>query len=57
MYQWEIKDNTGAFVNAPVKPGINPATSLPYSNNEFIYYPAQAGIYRARLKQVLVRKL
>lgn len=51
MYQWEIKDNTGAFVNAPVKPGINPATSLPYSNNEFIYYPAQAGIYRARLRQ------
>lgn len=51
MYQWEIKDNSGVFVNAPVKPGINPATSLPYTNNGFTYFPAQAGIYRARIKQ------
>ncbi|MNK61763.1 hypothetical protein D3C87_809290 [compost metagenome] len=50
MYQWEIKNNAGVFVNAPIKPGLN-ANNLPYRNDEFVYYPSQAGIYRARLKQ------
>jgi gliding motility-associated-like protein len=51
MYQWEIKNNAGVFVNAPTKPGVSASTGLPYRNNEFIYYPSQAGIYRARIKQ------
>ena len=50
MYQWEIKNNAGVFVSAPIKPGLN-ANNLPYRNDEFVYYPSQAGIYRARLKQ------
>ncbi len=51
MYQWEIKNNLGVFVNAPIKAGLNPVTQLPYRNDEFVYYPSQAGIYRARIKQ------
>lgn len=51
MYKWEIKNNLGVFVDAPVIPGLDPDTQLPYKNDEYKYYPRQAGIYRARLKQ------
>ena len=51
LYQWEIKNSAGVYVIAPIKSGISPSTGLPYTNNEFIYYPAQPGFYRAKLKQ------
>lgn len=51
MYQWEIKNAAGVFVNAPVYSGLDPATNLPYKNNEYTFYPPQAGIYRVRIKQ------
>ncbi|SHK04329.1 T9SS type B sorting domain-containing protein [Epilithonimonas mollis] len=50
MYQWEVKDNSGAFVNAPVLSGNDP-TGQPYSNKKYYYYPQKAGIYRARIQQ------
>lgn len=44
FYQWEIKNELGIFVDAPV------TTEHP-SNKVFYYYPQKAGIYRARIQQ------
>lgn len=50
FYQWEIKNNLGVFVDAPILPGVD-ANGLPYSNKGYFYHPQQAGIYRARIQQ------
>jgi len=44
FYQWEIKNELGIFVNAPV------TTEHP-SNKMFYYYPQKAGVYRVRIQQ------